>query len=96
MFDLPVDSPQRRKAYAQFRKALLKDGFVMLQFSVYARYCASEEASVVHRKRVQAELPAEGEVRLVLLTDHQYGKMEVYVGKKREQPEKAPVQLEFF
>ncbi len=96
MFDLPVDTRARRRAYARFRKALLADGFVRLQFSVYARYCASEEASVVHRKLIRAELPDEGEVRVVLLTDHQYGKTEVYVGKKREKTESPPAQLELF
>lgn len=34
MFDLPVDTKAARRAYAQFRKALLKDGFSKMQFSV--------------------------------------------------------------
>ena len=41
MFDLPVETQQNRRDYARFRKALLKDGFMMLQFSVYARYLPS-------------------------------------------------------
>ncbi len=95
MFDLPVDTQTHRRAYAHFRKGLLKDGFTMLQFSVYARYCVSEDASKTHRKLVQTSLPEDGEVRLIMLTDHQYGKMEVFSGKHRRPPEKAPVQLEF-
>ena len=96
MFDLPMDTPRRRKAYARFRSSLLRDGFTRLQLSVYARYCSSEEASHIHRKRIRQALPAEGQVRVVLLTDHQFGKMEVYVGKKRGKPEHAPLQLELF
>ena len=95
MFDLPVDSKEHRRAYAQFRKALLRDGFCMLQFSVYARYCVSEELSVVHRKVIHCALPDDGQVRVVTLTDHQFGKMEVLVGKTRQPTEQAPVQLEF-
>lgn len=96
MFDLPVVTQKHRRAYTRFRKELLKDGFIMLQLSVYARYCASEEASQVHRKRVREAIPEEGHVRVVTLTDHQFGKMELYVGKKSKEPENAPVQLEFF
>ena len=43
MFDLPVTTTKARKRYAEFRKVLLEQGFSMLQYSVYARYCASEE-----------------------------------------------------
>jgi len=96
MFDLPVDTQARRRAYTRFRKTLLKDGFNKLQFSVYARFCVSEDASKVHRKLIRDELPEEGEVRVVTLTDHQFGKMEVYFGKKRTPTEEKPLQLEFF
>lgn len=96
MFDLPVDSQRARRAYTRFRKALLNDGFAMLQFSIYARYCANEEASQIHRQRVKAALPDAGQVRVATLTDHQYGRMEVFTGKKREEPEQKPLQLEFF
>jgi len=96
MFDLPVDSSKNRKIYAHFRKELLKHGFVMLQYSVYARYCASEETSQIYRKYVRQVLPEEGEVRVVSLTDRQFGKMEVFCGEKHKKPEKIPAQLEFF
>lgn len=43
MFDLPTDTPKARKAYARFRTDLLKDGFTMMQYSVYIRHCASIE-----------------------------------------------------
>lgn len=96
LFDLPVDSISRKRAYTHFRRDLLRDGFDMLQYSVYARYCPSEEASEVHRKRVRQSVPAEGQVRILSLTDHQFGKMEIYSGLKRLRTEKRPLQLEFF
>src|SRR5690606_25570553 len=37
MFDLPVVTKTDRRNYARFRKKLLEEGFMMLQFSVYAR-----------------------------------------------------------
>lgn len=96
LFDLPVLTQADRRRYSRFRRALLKDGFVMLQYSVYARYCPSEDASDTHRKTVRAACPDEGEVRVLAVTDHQYDKMEVYVGAKRTPTESPPVQMEFF
>ena len=96
MFDLPVETPLLRKQYTQFRKALLKDGFTMLQYSVYARFCASEEAAAAHRALVRRFLPPHGQIRLLACTDVQFGKMEVYFGKSREKPEQPMLQLELF
>lgn len=96
MFDLPVKTQAQRRRYAQFRKLLLKDGFCQMQYSVYARYCPSEEAAQVHRDLVRAGLPDEGQVRLLAVTDRQFGKMENYVGKRRRETEEAPKQLMLF
>lgn len=96
MFDLPVDTKAARRAYAQFRRALLKDGFARLQFSVYARHCASEENADVHAQRVERALPEDGEVRVLTITDKQFERMRVFWGKLRKPPEPPPLQLELF
>lgn len=96
LFDLPVDSKCARKRYALFRKKLLNDGFGMMQYSVYYRHCASDENARVHAQRVRQALPSEGEVRIVKITDKQFGKIEIYYGKKRKPAEKPPVQIELF
>ena len=96
MFDLPVTTPKARRRYAQFRKLLVEQGFSMLQFSVYARYCASEEMAVAYRNRVRAGLPPEGYVRVLTVTDHQFGKMESYIGENDRSVEKPPSQLALF
>lgn len=96
VFDLPVKKKRQRRDYARFRKRLLAQGFSMLQFSVYARYCPSEEASVSYRRRVQVILPPEGEVRLLSVTDRQFERMQVFQAKTRRSPEKPPDQLLLF
>lgn len=96
LFDLPVDTKEARRIYSQFRKTLLRQGFSMLQFSVYARYCASEEKDEVLRKNLRKILPSRGHVRLVAITDRQFGKMEVYEGKTKVATEKEPEQLLLF
>ncbi|MGE0347598.1 MAG: CRISPR-associated endonuclease Cas2 [Gemmatimonadales bacterium] len=96
MFDLPVTTKEARKRYARFRAALLRRGFTMLQFSVYARHCASESSAEGIRDDVRAVLPPDGQVRLLAVTDRQFGKMEVYVGKKRQRTEDPPTQFMLF
>jgi CRISPR-associated protein Cas2 len=96
MFDLPTDTKKARKDYTYFRKNLLKDGFSMLQYSVYVRHCASEENADVHYGRVKSFLPPDGEVRLVSITDKQFGRMETFWGKLRKPPLPQPRQLELF
>lgn len=96
MFDLPVTTRAARKRYAQFRKLLLQEGFTMLQFSVYARYCVSEESGEHFRHRIQRDLPDAGHVRLLMVTDRQTGKMEVFNGKIPANPEEVPDQLLLF
>ncbi len=96
MFDLPVDSKPRRRRYSQFRKFLLKDGYLMLQFSVYGRPCASEENAEVHYLRIRANLPSEGQVRILSLTDKQFERMRVFFGGKTEKLERGFAQLEMF
>ena len=96
MFDLPTDTKQAVKAYTRFRKALMKDGFTMMQYSVYIRHCASRENADVHEQRVVGHLPPDGEVRLLRITDKQYERMRVFWGRMRKPMEPPPRQLELF
>jgi CRISPR-associated protein Cas2 len=96
MFDLPVETTENRRDYTRFRKALLKDGFMMLQFSVYARFIPSEEAAEAHRRTVRTCIPPRGHVRLLAITDHQFAKMEVFHGRKPRDPEETPEQILLF
>ena len=79
-FDLPVTTKADRKAYAQFRKFLVNDGYDMLQFSVYGRIVANRDAEEKHYARVVANLPPEGSVRVLTVTEKQYASMKLLVG----------------
>lgn len=96
MFDLPVDDKAAKRKYAQFRGVLLDNGFSQLQYSVYARCCESEATAESQRKKIVAKLPPDGYVRLMMITDRQFEKMESYIGRNRQENEKAPSQLELF
>lgn len=96
MFDLPTDSVQIRRQYTRFRKALIRDGFQMMQFSVYIRHCSSRENAAVHVQRIENAIPADGEVRVLLVTDKQFARMRVFWGKRRQPVPAPPAQLELF
>lgn len=95
-FDLPVTLKKDRKAASRFRKDLLKDGFGMMQFSVYNRHCASKESATVHVKRIKSFIPEKGQVSILQVTDKQYGDIMNFWGKKSDPLPEGPKQLELF
>lgn len=96
IFDLPVASKRDRKNYARFRKNLLTDGFTMMQFSVYLRFCASGANATVHIGRVNGFLPPKGQVSILQITDKQYSNIiNFWEADVKRMPE-GPRQLELF
>ncbi len=96
LFDLPTTTKIERKRYTQFRNFIKRDGFTMMQYSVYMRHCASDENAQVHAKRIKNHLPPDGEIRIIKITDKQFARIEVFYGKKHKPTEKPPAQLELF
>lgn len=95
-FDLPTDTKKERRDYTRFRKNLQKDGFTMLQFSIYTRHCNSRENAEVHIRRVKTFLPPKGEVIIFTITDKQFGMMEYFRGESVAKRPETPQQLELF
>lgn len=95
-FDLPTDTKKERRDYTRFRKNLQKDGFSMLQFSIYTRHSSSRENADIHIRRVKSFLPPKGEVILFTLTDKQFGMMEFFRGESEAARPDTPQQLELF
>ncbi len=84
-FDLPMTTKQERKIYTHFRKFLIKNGYMMMQFSVYCKIFPNREAAVKHMNVLRKEVPKEGQIRLLMVTEKQYSKIEVIVGGKSNQ-----------
>jgi CRISPR-associated protein Cas2 len=101
MFDLPVMSDMERKAATRFRNDLLDHGFMMIQFSVYARPCVNFEQISKHIETIKALVPEAGNVRLIYITDEQWGKSVTVMGPNYKQGKRAlnakvPEQVEFW
>lgn len=96
-FDLPVVEKLERKEATQFRKFLIKDGFYMIQFSLYGRICNTIENAKLHEERVASVVPKGGSVRSMIVTEKQYASMRILAGeiKKKERKIKSH-QLSFF
>ncbi len=95
-FDLPVTTKKERRQATRFRKDLMKDGFTMMQYSVYIRHCASKESAEVHIKRVKSSVPEKGQVSILSVTDKQYGNITNFWGKGMAPLPEGPKQLEMF
>ena len=92
-FDLPVGRKGERREATRFRNFLKDDGYMMLQWSVYARVCRGEEAADKHVQRVTKNLPKKGSVRVLQVTDKQYGRMRLLLGESTKNEKVAPQQM---
>ncbi|MBN2752422.1 MAG: CRISPR-associated endonuclease Cas2 [Rhodospirillaceae bacterium] len=92
-FDLPVGSKTERRDAARFRHFLKNDGYLMLQYSVYARVCRGEEAVDKHMHRIVSRLPPKGSIRALHVTNRQYGRMRLLLGEATKNETIAPQQL---
>lgn len=79
-FDLPVTTKAKRRAYTLFRRFLVNDGYDMIQFSVYGRILNGYDSLEKHYKRLIDNLPPEGSVRCLTLTEKQFATMKLLVG----------------
>ena len=72
MFDLPVITEEEKRIYGKFRKFLLKDGYIMMQYSIYSRVCKNSDDVEKHVNRIKQNLPDKGNIRLLQVTEKQY------------------------
>lgn len=81
MFDLPVKTGRDRRNYRLFKKFLDKNGFVMLEESVYCRMVPSGHPLSTLRGQVRENRPPKGMVALLPITEKQFANMEIITGE---------------
>lgn len=91
-FDLPMVKAVDKRAYNRFRRFLLNDGYDMLQYSVYGRIIYGRDAEQKHLQRLSNNLPSQGSVRLLTVTEKQYASMQLLLGKPPVQEKKVNAQ----
>ncbi len=96
LYDLPTETKANMRDANLFRKRLIDDGFSLFQFSMYVRHCPSRENAEVHIKRVKGMLPKAGKVAIMCITDKQFGDIEIFFARNKEEPPPMWQQLELF
>lgn len=84
-FDLPMNTKKEIRTYTNFRKYLIKNGYMMMQFSVYCKILPNRDAAVKHINILRKNVPRDGQIRIMLVTEKQYAKIEIIVGGKSNQ-----------
>lgn len=86
-FDLPVDTAAQRKEYRLFRKHLIKEGFLMLQESVYAKLVVNDAQASAAVARLRQHRPPFGLVQTLKVTEKQFASMEFIAGARQSYSE---------
>jgi CRISPR-associated protein Cas2 len=81
MFDLPVTTVQGRREYNQFRKFLVKEGYFMMQESVYCKLAPNQNAANAMIMVIKSNKPSEGLVQILTVTEKQYNDIVFIVGE---------------
>lgn len=82
-FDLPMDSLEEKREYRKFRKALIKNGFIMMQESVYCKLMTTPSVENSVKNIIQMNKPSKGVVQTLVVTEKQFVKMEYVVGENK-------------
>lgn len=81
-FDLPAETAAQRKNYREFRKFLIKDGYIMMQESVYSKLVMNDGLAGNAIDRLRKNRPSSGLVQVLKVTESQYASMEYITGQR--------------
>jgi CRISPR-associated protein Cas2 len=95
-FDLPTATKKDRKAYTKFRKFLVDNGFMMIQFSVYVRICKGLDTVQMYEAYLGKNIPPKGNVRTLTITNTQYERIKVILGTEKYEEKIGERQLVLF
>lgn len=89
MFDLPVETSANQRNYRKFKKFLHVNGYAMVQYSIYSKIVMNHSALQFQKKKLQANLPPQGHVSSLLVTEKQFANME-----QHNRPQRSEEQIE--
>lgn len=79
-FDLPMETAEDKREYRKFRQLLIKNGFVMMQKSVYCRMLINAAAEQFVLETIRKNKPANGLTQILSVTEKQFSKIEIVTG----------------
>ena len=95
VFDMPVMTKQERRLATRFRQDLLGMGYLMLQYSVYARCTVTLERKQRLINELKQIAPDSGSIQCLYITDAQWGQTAVIhaANKKSKYDAKGQAQI---
>jgi CRISPR-associated protein Cas2 len=82
-FDLPTDTAEDRKNYHHFHKFLIREGFMMMQYSVYTKLAVNKTVAKQIHNHVQINKPKIGNIAMMDITKKQFNNIEWIIGGKK-------------
>ena len=82
-FDLPMLSDAEVRRYTRFRKYLIRNGYIMMQYSIYSKIFPNRDTVRWHMNDLKRNIPPDGSVMLMTVTEKQYQSIQNLVGSKR-------------
>lgn len=82
MFDLPSVEKNEKKDYQIFHKELIKNGYFMMQYSVYCKPINFTRKIKTEVEKLRKKIPKQGNVRVLMVTEKQYEDMYIILGNK--------------
>ncbi len=83
-FDLPTITNEDKKEYLKFRKMLLREGFIMMQESVYSKLTLNGSSANLIRNKIRKNKPKAGLVEMLTITEKQFGSIEYISGHAQQ------------
>lgn len=84
-FDLPIETQADKTAYRHFRTFLIKEGFAMMQKSVYSKLALNGSTVDLVKRHLQNNIPPKGLVQMIVITEKQFADIVYLVGESRSQ-----------
>lgn len=81
MFDLPVNTSADRRNYRKFRKFLIKNGYSMMQYSIYSKIILNRSVLNYQKVLLEQNAPPKGYVETLIITENQYANIDIIVGE---------------
>lgn len=79
-FDLPSVTKEEKRLYSRFVKSIKKNGFYMLQESVYVKLALNKQIIDSTVEKVNQILPPNGYVIVLPVTEKQFNNMTIMLG----------------
>lgn len=80
-FDLPTETLENKREYRKFHRFLVKNGFLMMQESVYCRMLLTPSSGKAVLDIIRKNRPTEGIVQILTVTEKQFAGMEYITGE---------------